>query len=104
VTSAFVSYAHEDQEFVLALVDHLQAQGLNVRYDQIALHIGDSLIRAISREITEGDFLIAEASADEHLPQEVAQAKATNGRSVLVPCSPSTIRPPRFRSRPPVSV
>jgi TIR domain len=64
MASAFVSCAHEDQEFVLVLVEHLQAPGLDVRYDQVALHIGDSLIRAISREITEGDFLIAIVSPD----------------------------------------
>ena len=62
--SAFVSYAHEDQEFVLALVEHLENQGLDVRYDRVALHIGDSLIRAISQEISEGDFLIAVVSSD----------------------------------------
>jgi hypothetical protein len=64
VPSAFVSYAHEDREFVLVLIEHLDAQGLNVRYDQVALHIGDSLIRAISQEIQEGDFLIAVVSPD----------------------------------------
>jgi hypothetical protein len=62
VASAFVSYAHEDQVFVLALVDHLQAQGLDIRYDRVALEIGDSLIRVISKEISEGDFLIAVVS------------------------------------------
>jgi hypothetical protein len=64
VASAFISYAHEEQEFVLAMVEHLQAQGLDVRYDRVVLHIGDSLIRAISQEITEGDFLIAVISPD----------------------------------------
>ncbi len=64
MASAFISYAHEDQEFALALVDHLQAQDLEIRYDQVVLHIGDSLIRAISQEITEGDFLIAIVSPD----------------------------------------
>lgn len=62
--SAFVSYAHEDQELVLVLVDHLQAQGLDIRYDGVVLQIGDSLIRAISQEIEEGDFLIAIVSPD----------------------------------------
>jgi len=64
VPTAFVSYAHEDQEFVLALVERLQDQGLNIRYDNIALQIGDSLLRTITREITEGDFLIAVVSPD----------------------------------------
>lgn len=62
--SAFVSYAHEDQELVIALVDRLQAQGLDIRYDGVVLRIGDSLIRAISQEIEEGDFLIAIVSPD----------------------------------------
>jgi TIR domain-containing protein len=65
VPSAFISYAHEDQEFVLGLADHLRGQeGLVIRYDQVALHVGDSLIRAISHEIAEGDFLIAIVSPD----------------------------------------
>jgi hypothetical protein len=62
VASAFISYSHEDQEFVLALVQALQRQGLEIRYDQVALHVGDSLILAISREIADGDFLIAVVS------------------------------------------
>jgi hypothetical protein len=62
VASAFISYSHEDQEFVLVLVEHLQRQGLEISYDRVALHIGDSLIRAISREIADGDFLIAVVS------------------------------------------
>lgn len=57
--SAFVSYAHDDQEFVLSLVEHLRGQGLDITYDQIVLEIGDSLIRRISEAILEGDFLIA---------------------------------------------
>lgn len=57
--TAFVSYAHEDQEFVLSLVEHLRAEGVDITYDQIVLEVGDSLIRRISEAITEGDFLIA---------------------------------------------
>jgi predicted nucleotide-binding protein len=64
VASAFISYAHEDQEFMLALVEHLQGQGLDIRYDQVVLNIGDSLIQKISREIADGDFLVAVVSPD----------------------------------------
>ena len=64
MASAFVSYAHEDQEFVLALVERLQKQGLDIRYDRVVLQIGDSLIRVISQEISDGDFLIAIVSPD----------------------------------------
>jgi TIR domain-containing protein len=64
VASAFISYAHEDQELVLDLVEYLRAQGLDIRYDQVVLQIGDSLIQKISREIANGDFLIAIVSPD----------------------------------------
>jgi hypothetical protein len=82
VPSAFISYAHEDQEFVLALVQELEGQGLEIRYDQVVLRIGDSLIRAISEEIANGDFLIAVVSPDsvqsEWCQKELALA-ATQG-------------------------
>ena len=64
MSSAFISYAHTDQEFVLALIERLKDQGLDVRYDQVVLQVGDSLIRTLSREIAEGDFLIAVVSPD----------------------------------------
>jgi hypothetical protein len=64
MASAFVSYAHEDQELMLDLVEHLEAQGLDIRYDQVVLQIGDSLIQKISQEIVDGDFLIAIVSPD----------------------------------------
>jgi hypothetical protein len=64
VASAFISYAHEDQEFVLALAEPLRAQGLDIRYDRVVLNIGDSLIQKISSEIANGDFLIAIVSPD----------------------------------------
>jgi hypothetical protein len=64
VTSAFVSYAHEDQELMLELVEHLRAQDLDIRYDQVVLRIGDSLIQKIAGEIADGDFLIAIISPD----------------------------------------
>jgi hypothetical protein len=64
VASAFVSYAHEDQEFVLALIEALTKQGLDIRYDGVALRIGDSLIQRIACEIADGDFLIAVISPD----------------------------------------
>jgi hypothetical protein len=64
MASAFISYAHEDQEFMLALVEHLQNQALEIRYDQVALNIGDSLIQKLSQEIAAGDFLLAIVSPD----------------------------------------
>jgi TIR domain len=64
VASAFVSYAHEDQEFVFALVQRLRGYGLDIRFDAVVLRIGDSLIGRISEEIKDGDFLIAIVSPD----------------------------------------
>src|SRR3954463_1005544 len=64
MASAFISYAHEDQEFMLALVEQLQEQELEIRYDQVVLNIGDSLIQKLSQEITVGEFLIAIVSPD----------------------------------------
>ncbi|MGH2763550.1 MAG: toll/interleukin-1 receptor domain-containing protein [Thermoleophilaceae bacterium] len=64
MASAFISYAHEDQEFMLALAEQLQGQELEIRYDQVVLHIGDSLIEKLSQEIAAGDFLVAIVSPD----------------------------------------
>lgn len=62
--SVFISYAHDDQEFALALIKELQAKGINVRYDQVILYVGDSLIERLATEIVEGDFLVAIVSPD----------------------------------------
>jgi TIR domain len=82
MSSAFISYAHEDQEFMLALVEQLQEQELEIRYDQVVLNIGDSLIQKLSHEIAAGDFLIAIVSPDsvesEWCQRELALA-ATQG-------------------------
>ncbi len=64
MASAFISYAHEDQELTVDLAEHLEAQGLDIRYDQVVLQIGDSLIQKISQEIHDSDFLIAIVSPD----------------------------------------
>ena len=48
----------------MALVEGLQGQELEIRYDQVVLQIGDSLIRRLSDEIADGDFLIAIVSPD----------------------------------------
>jgi hypothetical protein len=107
VASAFISYAHEDQEFVLALVEHLQVQGLDIRCDQVTLHIGDSLIRTISTQIAEGDFLIAVVSPDsltsDWCQHELALAKTQGIDQRRVKVLPIRYRgaamPPMLRGR-----
>ena len=53
MASAFVSYAHEDQEFVLALYDQLRSKGgVDVRYDAVALRIGTPSYRLSRKRST----------------------------------------------------
>ncbi|MFI5004827.1 MAG: toll/interleukin-1 receptor domain-containing protein [Solirubrobacterales bacterium] len=56
---AFISYSHQDEAFVLALVQRLEEHGIGVWIDQVDLLIGDSLIHRIGDAIHEGDFVIA---------------------------------------------
>ena len=56
---AFVSYSHQDEVFVLALVAKLKEHGIGVWIDRVDLVIGDSLIARIGDAIHEGDFVIA---------------------------------------------
>src|SRR5215471_5234619 len=62
--SAFVSYSHADEEFVLALVEELTRRGLEIRFDQVVMRVGDSLLQRLSSEIAAGDFLFAVISPD----------------------------------------
>ena len=49
---------------MLTLVEHLQSQELEIRYDQVVSNVCESLIQTISREIADGDFLVAIVSPD----------------------------------------
>jgi len=44
----FISYSHEDKEFVEWLKDNLQGLGLEIWYDQQELQLGDSIKGKIS--------------------------------------------------------
>ncbi len=82
---------------MLSLVEPLRAQGLDIRYDQVVLNVGDSLVQKIAGEISDGDFLIAIVSPDsvesEWCRRELSLAatQGTNERRVKV-------LPVRFRS------
>lgn len=56
---AFISYSHQDEAFVLALVQMLDEHGVGVWIDRVDLLIGDSLIRRIGDAIHDEDFVIA---------------------------------------------
>lgn len=82
---------------MLALVEPLRAQGLEIRYDQVVLNVGDSLVQKLAGEIADGDFLIAIVSPDsvesEWCKRELSLAatQGINERRVKV-------LPVRFRS------
>ena len=90
MASAFISYAHEEQEFVLALSHELTELGLDVRFDQVVLRVGDSLLETISTEIVNGDFLVAVISPDSvesswcRLELEIAMTDGINSQRVKV--------------------
>ena len=55
---AFITYSHEDSDFVDELVTDLESSGLAVVFDKRLLHPGDSLL-AIFEEIGSVNFLLA---------------------------------------------
>ena len=55
----FVSYAHDDAEWVMALAAALQDTGFSVTYDRYVLRAGDSLIDRLAQAITDGAFVVA---------------------------------------------
>ena len=69
MASAFISYSHADQKYVIRLARALESHGLNSRYDRASLRIGDSLIEAISKQIHDDDFLIAIIGGISLLPE-----------------------------------
>jgi hypothetical protein len=65
--SAFISYAHEDRPFALAIHDELKRLGVAVWIDKHGLLPGDSLTEKIGDAIVDNDFVIgivSEASLD----------------------------------------
>lgn len=98
--SAFVSYAHEDQEFVAALINALHGEGLGVRYDKILMRVGDSLIGRISEAIVSDAFLVAVISPNsvksEWCKKELAIAMTKGIKSKRVTVLPVKYRDPEM--------
>ena len=55
---AFVTYSHEDTDFVEWLVSYLESAGLDLVFDKRLMHPGDSLLK-IFEEIGTVEFLLA---------------------------------------------
>ncbi len=54
----FVSYAHEDREFVERLVDDLREQGADLFYDRLSIQPGESIVRRVSAELDASDYIL----------------------------------------------
>lgn len=52
----FISYANEDRDFAIELVNELEKFGLNVWYDNRNLKIGDNLVRKINNGLNNSKF------------------------------------------------
>lgn len=53
----FISYSHQDRDFVDCLAEDLKASGVNVWLDKWEIQVGDSLTRRISEGIHEAGYL-----------------------------------------------
>lgn len=53
----FISYSHEDEEFVNRLVARLMELRVAIWWDRVGIKVGDSLLDKIQDAITESDYL-----------------------------------------------
>lgn len=89
---AFISHASEDkQEFVDPLAEALSRSGLSIWYDKTALHVGDSLRRAIDDGLANSRFGIVVLSHNffaKQWPQQELDglfARQVEGLKVILP-------------------
>ncbi|GAB6265967.1 MAG: hypothetical protein STSR0001_14130 [Methanothrix sp.] len=60
----FISYSHQDREFVDRLVQDLQNSGISIWIDKAEIMLGDSLLEKISEGIDKMDYLAIVLSPD----------------------------------------
>ncbi|MBI4579910.1 MAG: toll/interleukin-1 receptor domain-containing protein, partial [Planctomycetes bacterium] len=53
----FISYSHENEEFVNQLIARLLQERVAIWYDRIGIKVGESLFEKIQGAIQEADFL-----------------------------------------------
>lgn len=61
----FVSYSHEDADWVRAFVERLEREGVRVAYDKVILRPGDKIVHSVSEAILQsahGLLVYSEAS------------------------------------------
>jgi TIR domain len=87
----FLSYAGEDEAFVMTLVDALKKSGLSVWYAPLSLTVGDRLRKTIDGGIANSRFGVVVLSHyyfAKHWPQEELEGlfnKEVEGRKVILP-------------------
>ena len=88
----FISHASEDKEnFVRPLAEDLQAQGLQVWFDEFTLTLGDSLRESIDRGLSQSRFGIVVLSShffDKPWPRNELDglvAREGDGNKVILP-------------------
>ena len=60
----FISYSHQDKEFVDRLVQNLQNSGISIWVDSVEIKLGDSLIERIGEGIDKMEYLAVVLSPD----------------------------------------
>lgn len=88
----FISYSHADKPAAHALRDALDRAGCHVWIDERELRVGDSIMTAIARAITEADFFLPLVSAEamkspwcqKELQLAMTRALSRDGREMKV--------------------
>lgn len=106
MAKVFISYAHEDSDFVTRLTQELKGTGHEVRLDQVVLSPGDPLSSVIRDELDRADYvcvILSSASAKsawvKHESAEVLCRELEKKRVQLLPCVIETCELPPILSR-----
>lgn len=73
----FISYSHEDEEFVNQLIARLMELRIHIWWDRVGIKVGDSLFEKIQGAITEADYLavvLSKASVESEWCREELRA------------------------------
>lgn len=101
--SVFISYSHQDKEFVRRLASDLTSRGIKVWVDALEIRVGDSIVNKISEGIKNADhvlFILSAASLQSRWVQKEIQAAFSADRAganrVLIPVVIQKVEIPPF--------
>ena len=94
VAQVFISYASQDRDRVIPLVEAIQAEGISVWWDR-QIGTGTSFDREIERELEAADCLVVVWS-ESSIESDWVRVEATEGleRSILLPLRIDDVRLP----------